>query len=81
MQIKIKDMKLRSKREYSSGWVQTAVSILGLVFSLLVAFGVVTPEQSAEGLPIATSVLTGVSSVIAAVVALVGIFFKPDVPV
>jgi len=74
-------MKTRNLKDYNSNWVQTAVSIMGLVFSLLVAFGVVTPEQSAEGLPIATSVLTGVSSVIAAVVALIGIFFKPDEPV
>jgi len=71
-------MKLRTKREYSSGWVQTAVSILGLLFTILVAFGVVTPEQSAEGLPIATSTVTAVSSVIAGVVALIGIFFKPS---
>ena len=50
-------MKVRNVKDYSSGWVQTAVSILGLIFSILVAFGVVTPEQSAEGLPIATSTL------------------------
>jgi len=72
-------MKTRSVKDYSSGWVQTAVSILGLVFSVLVAFGIITPEQSAEGLPIATSAITAVSTVIAAVVALIGIFFKPDV--
>ena len=74
-------MKARSVKDYSSGWVQTAVSILGLLFSILVAFGVVTPEQSAEGLPIATSTLTAVSTAIAGVVALIGIFFKPDAPV
>ena len=74
-------MKARNVRDYSSGWVQTAVSILGLVFTILVAFGVVTPEQSAEGLPIATSLVTAVSTVIAGVVALIGIFFKPDEPV
>lgn len=71
-------MKARSLKDYNSNWVQTAVSILGLIFSILVAFGVVTPEQSAEGLPIATSTITAVSSVIAGVVALIGIFFKPD---
>lgn len=74
-------MRTRSKKDYSNGWVQTAVSILGLVFTILVAFGVVTPEQSAEGLPIATSLVTAVSTVIAGVVALIGIFFKPDEPV
>lgn len=61
-----------------SNWVQTAVSILGLLFTILVAFGVVTPEQSAEGLPIATSTITAVSTAIAGVVSLIGIFFKPS---
>ena len=74
-------MRTRSRKDYNSNWVQTAVSILGLVFTILVAFGVVTPEQSAEGLPIATSLVTAVSTVIAGVVALIGIFFKPDEPV
>jgi hypothetical protein len=73
-------MKLRGKKDYNSNWIQTAVSILGLLFTILVAFGVVTPEQSAQGLPIATSTLTAVSTVIAGVVALVGIFFKPSTP-
>jgi len=72
-------MKARSVKDYSSNWVQTAVSILGLVFSILVAFGVVTPEQSTQGLPIATSTVTAVSTVIAGVVSLIGIFFKPSV--
>jgi uncharacterized membrane protein HdeD (DUF308 family) len=73
-------MKVRSfkNRDYSNGWVQTAVSILGLVFSILVAFGVITPEQSTQGLPIATSTVTAISTVIAGIVALIGIFFKPS---
>ena len=71
-------MKARTKKDFNQNWVQTAVSILGLLFTILVAFGVVTPEQSAEGLPIATSTVTAVSSVIAGVVALIGIFFKPS---
>lgn len=72
-------MQVRSfkKKDYSNNWVQTTVSILGLVFSILVGFGVVTPEQSAAGLPIATSTVTAISTVIAGVVSLIGIFFKP----
>jgi len=64
------------KESYSSGWVQTAVAIVGLIFTILVSLGVITPEQSAEGLPVATSLITGVSSVIAGVVFLIGLFFK-----
>ena len=67
----------RNAKDYSSNWVQTAVSILGLVFTILVAVGVITPEQSAEALPIATSTVTAVSSVIAGVIFLVGLLFKP----
>lgn len=63
-----------------SNWVQTITSILALLFSLLVAFGVITPEESAEGLPIATNLVTLVSGLIAGVIALFGILFKPDVP-
>ena len=74
-------MKARNVKDYSGNWVQTAVSIVGLVFSLLVAFGVITPEQSAEGLPIVTSTLTSISAVIAGVIALIGILFKPSEPV
>ena len=64
------------KESYSSGWVQTAVAIVGLIFTILVSLGVITPEQSAESLPVATSLITGVSSVIAGVVFLIGLFFK-----
>jgi len=69
-------MKLRSKKDYNSNWVQTTVSILGLVFTILVAVGVITPEQSAEALPVATSTVTAVSSVIAGVIFIIGILFK-----
>ena len=69
-------MKLRSKKDYNSNWVQTTVSILGLVFTILVAVGVITPEQSAEALPVATSTITAVSSVIAGVIFIIGILFK-----
>jgi hypothetical protein len=74
-------MKARNVKDYSGNWVQTAVAIVGLLFSLLVAFGVLTPEQSAEGLPVVTSTLTAVSAVIAGVIALIGLLFKSDEPV
>ncbi len=68
-------MKAKStKKEWSSTWMQTVISIIALIFAVLVGFGVVTPEQSANALPL-------ISSVIAGVVALVGIFFKQDAPV
>ena len=73
-------MRTRKLRDYSSNWLQTAVAIVGLVFTVLVAFGVITPEQSAEAQPLVTSTLGAISTVIAGVVAIIGIFFKNDDP-
>jgi len=73
-------MKRRELKDYSANWLQTAVSIVGLIFTILVAFGVITPEQSAQAQPLVTSTLGAISTVIAGVVALIGIFFKPDEP-
>jgi len=73
-------MRTRKLRDYSSNWLQTAVAIVGLVFTVLVAFGVITPEQSAEAQPLVTSTLGAISTVIAGVVAIIGIFFKNDEP-
>lgn len=70
-------MKTRTfKESYSSGWVQTAIAIVGLVFTILVSLGVITPEQSAEGLPVATNLITSISSGIAGVIFLIGLFVK-----
>jgi len=74
-------MRTRKLRDYSSNWLQTAVAIVGLVFTVLVAFGVITPEQSAEAQPLVTSTLGAISTVIAGVVAIIGIFFKNDEPI
>ena len=74
-------MKARNVKDYSSNWLQTAVAIVGLVFTVLVAFGVITPEQSAEAQPLVTSTLGAISTVIAGVVAIIGIFFKNDEPI
>lgn len=73
-------MRTRKLRDYSSNWLQTAVAIVGLAFTVLVAFGVITPEQSAEAQPLVTSTLGAISTVIAGVVAIIGIFFKSDEP-
>lgn len=63
-----------SKREWSATWMQTVLSIIALIFAVLVGFGVMTPEQSTEAQPL-------IASVIAGVVALIGIFFKQEEPV
>lgn len=69
-------MKLRNVKEYSSGWVQTVVSIVGLLFVILVSFGVLTPEQSANVQPLIATTLGAISSAIAGVIAIIGILFK-----
>jgi protein-S-isoprenylcysteine O-methyltransferase Ste14 len=69
-------MKARNLKDYNSNWIQTVVSIVGLLFVILVSFGVITPEQSAEAQPLIASTLGAVSSVIAGVIAIIGIFFK-----
>jgi len=70
-----------NSRDWTATWLQTALSIVALLFAVAVGFGWITPEQSSEAQPILTSTLTAVSSVIAGVVALIGIFFKQDEPV
>lgn len=70
-------MKTRNfKESYSSGWVQTAVSIVALVFVILTSFGIVTPEQSSQAQPLISTTLGAVSTVIAGIMSLIGIFFK-----
>jgi len=69
-------MKTRNVKDYSQNWIQTVVAIVGLLFLILVNFGVLTPEQSAEAQPLIASTLGAVSSVIAGAVALIGLFFK-----
>lgn len=66
------------KKEWSATWLQTALSIVALTFTVLVGFGVITPEQSAEAQPLVASTLGAVSTAIAGILALIGIFFKQD---
>jgi len=79
-----KQMKAKSfnrGKEWKDSWLQTAVSIVALVFLVLVNVGVFTPEQAAEAQPIIGSTLGAVSTIIAGITALVGIFAKQDPPV
>jgi len=71
-------MELRRgfKKEYAGNWVQTAMAIVGLLFVVLASFGLITPEQSAEAQPLIATTLGAVSTAIAGIVALVGLFFK-----
>lgn len=80
----LKTMKVkgfREKRDWKQTWLQTALSIVALVFTVLVSFGVITPEQMTEAQPLVNSTLGGISAVIAGVAALIGIFVKQDEPV
>jgi hypothetical protein len=68
---------MRSRKALTdSNWVQTVIAIGGLVFTILVSLGVITPEQSAEGLPVFTNLATAISTAVASVVFLIGLFFK-----
>lgn len=70
-----------TSRDWTTTWLQTALSIIALVFTVLVAFGIITPEQSAEAQPLIATTLGAISSVIAGVAALIGIFFKSEEPI
>jgi 6,7-dimethyl-8-ribityllumazine synthase len=68
-------------KDWKQTWLQTALSIVALAFTVLVSFGVLTPEQMTEAQPLVNSTLGGVAAVIAGVSALIGIFAKQDEPV
>ena len=61
-----------------SNWVQTVVSVIGLLFVILVNFGVLTPEQSAEAQPLIASTLGAISTAIVGIASIIGILFKPS---
>jgi|GEM_PF-3433012 len=70
-----------TSRDWKQTWPQTVLSIVALLFTVLVGFGVITPEQSAEAQPIIATTIGAISTVIAGVAALIGIFFKTETPV
>jgi len=63
-------------RDWKSTWLQTAVSIVALVFLVLVNVGVITPDQAAEAQPIITTTLGAISTIIVGITSLIGIFAK-----
>jgi len=77
----MKAKSLTKGKDWKQTWLQTALSMVALVFVLLVSFGVITPEQSAEAQPIVSTTLGAISTIIAGVASLIGIFAKQDEPV
>ena len=77
----MKAKSLTRGKEWKDTWLQTALSVVALVFIVLASFGIITPEQSAQAQPLVASTLGAVSTVIAGVTALIGIFVKQDPPV
>ena len=76
-------MKVKSfntKREFKDTWLQTVVSVISLVFLVLLNVGVLTPDQVAQATPLVSSTLGAISTVVAGVLGLIGIFFKPAPP-
>lgn len=60
--------------DYKSTWVTTATSIIALVFTILVALGKLTPEQSTESQVIILNLFGYVAAAITGVTALISIF-------
>ena len=78
------NMKVKSfntKREFKDTWLQTVVSIISLVFLVLLNVGVLDSDQVAQATPLVASTLGAISTAIAGVLGLIGIFFKPKPPV
>lgn len=71
-------MRARNAKDYTGNWVQTVSSVVALLFVVLGSLGVLTPEQTAAASPLVATTLGAVSTAIAGIVALIGIFFKPS---
>jgi uncharacterized membrane protein len=67
-----------TSKDWKTTWLQTTLSIVALAFTVLVGFGVITPEQSAEAQPLIGTTLGAISTIIAGITALIGIFAKQD---
>jgi len=74
-------MQRRKSKDFKDNWQQTITAILAFVATILVAFGLITAEQSAQVLPLVNVILTAVGGIVAAVTAIIGIFFKPTEPI
>ena len=71
-------MRTRTKKDFKENWQQTVTAILALVATLLVSFGLIDADQSIQALPLVNTIITGIGGLIAAVTAIIGIFFKPS---
>ena len=74
-------MKVRNVRDHQKNWVQTISSIVALLFTLAASFGWLTPEQSAEAVPLVASTIGAFSAGIAGLIALWSLIFKKSDPV
>jgi protein-S-isoprenylcysteine O-methyltransferase Ste14 len=79
--MKLKSFKTaKENKDWKETWLQTAVSIVSLVFLILLNVGVLTPDQVAEATPLMSSTLGALSTVITGVIALIGLLFKRSAP-
>ena len=67
-----------TSRDWTQTLPQTILSIVALLFTVLVGFGVITPEQSADAQPLIASTVGAIMTAIAGISALIGIFFKTE---
>lgn len=72
----MKTKSFRKGKDWKSTWLQTALSIVALLFLVLVNVGVLTPDQAANAQPLVATTLGAVSTLIAGVAALIGVFVK-----
>lgn len=65
---------MKTTAQYKTTWVTTVTSIIALLFTILVALGKVTPEQSAEAQTQVLNLLGYVTAAITAIAAIIAIF-------
>lgn len=67
-------------KDWKETWLQTVISIISLAFLVLLNIGVLTPDQVNQATPLVSSTLGAVSTIIAGVLGLIGVFSKPTPP-
>ena len=77
----MKFRNFKQKKDWATSWLQPAVSAIALLFIILTSTGVITAQEAAEATPLISSTLGAISTAIAGVMALIGIFVKQDEPV
>lgn len=73
-------LKVRSKREYNNNWVSVALSGISLLLLILAGAGVITNEQQAQLSPLLSETVQAASVIIAGVIQIIKIVFKPVAP-